>query len=365
MPSPRPSASIINLTRLQRDRAIARADFLACERDLYREFGGTAQRHLDDDQRRRLAYLGHRAGWKRIASDATIVNKDTLRRWYRRLIGSTEAGTGGRPRIEATTIALILTMAKDNSWGNDAWGRRRIRDELTGLAIQISSSSVRNILRRHGIPPAPHRGRGHDEPDVLVTTTDEARNADTVAIDFCHAPVGTGETNCPLRTAHVLIAIHLVSRVAMVVGVTTGKPNADFMARCAMTLTGPHGFLPAHQATRIRMDHDNIFSPTFRASLTGVTVERTAVRCPWQNGHAERFVKTLTYGILRKAIWKDEASLRLGCDLFIQHYVTERPHQALDGRTPVTSANPPPTTGTIMRKSYLGGLINHYYRKAA
>jgi hypothetical protein len=36
MSTPRPAATIIDLTRQQRDRAIARADFLACERDLYR-----------------------------------------------------------------------------------------------------------------------------------------------------------------------------------------------------------------------------------------------------------------------------------------------------------------------------------------
>jgi hypothetical protein len=59
MSSPRPTTSIINLTRQQRDRAIARGDFLACERDLYRTFGPTAVHHLTDDHRRRLAYLGH------------------------------------------------------------------------------------------------------------------------------------------------------------------------------------------------------------------------------------------------------------------------------------------------------------------
>jgi putative transposase len=360
MSTPRPIASIMNLTRQQRDRAIARADFLACERDLYRKHGPTAARYLDDDIRRRLAYLGHQAGWKRIARDTTIAGVDTMRRWHRRLIAPVSTNTGGKPPIEQATIDLILVMATDNGFVNDAWGRRRISQTLDGLNIEVSPSSVRNILNRHGIPPAPKRGRGRDEPEAVIAGTD---HAGTVAIDFCSAAVGLGDADSPLRRAYVLIAIHIMSRAATVIGITT-KPDAAFMTQCAQALIGPGGFLSAHQATTIRMDHDGIFSPDFRASLIGLTVERTAVRCPWQNGHAERFVKTLKYGILRKAIWADEAGLRRACDLFIQHYLTERPHQALGGRVPKPGEKTTPNTGPVVCRRYLGGMFNHYYRTA-
>jgi len=361
MTTPRPTTSIINLTRQQRDRAIARGDFLAAERDLYRTYGPTAARHLNDDHRRRLAYLGHRAGWKRIARDATIAAVKTLRRWYRRLIAPLSTNTGGKPPIEQATIDLILVMAKDNSFVNDGWGRRRISQALEDLNIEVSPSSVRNILNRHGIPPAHQRGRGRDEPEAVIAGAD---HADTVAIDFCSAAVGLGDADCPLRGAYVLVAIHIMSRAAIVIGITTTKPDAAFMAQCAHALIGPNGFLPAHQATRIRMDHDGIFSPDFRQGLTnaGFDVERTTPHCPWENGHAERFVKTLKYGILRKAIWADEAGLRRGCDVFIQHYLTERPHQALGGKVPQPGEHKSPATGPIMCRRYLGGLFNHYYR---
>lgn len=79
MPTPRPMPSILSLTRLMHQRAIARADYLVVERDLYRVHGPTAARHLTDDQRRQLAYLAHRADWKHIARDATIANVRTLR----------------------------------------------------------------------------------------------------------------------------------------------------------------------------------------------------------------------------------------------------------------------------------------------
>jgi transposase InsO family protein len=306
-----------------------------------------------------LAYLAHRAGWKRIVRDTTIANVSTLRRWYRRLITAAPVNSGGKPPINETTVALILRMATENSWGNDAWGRQRIRDELGHLDIDISASSVRNILHRHGIPPAPGRGRGRDEPVAVIA-------ADTVAIDFCTTTVGTSDSASPLRCAYILIAIHLVSRAATVIGITVAKPNADFMEQCAMALIGPGGFLSVNHATNIRMDHDGLFSPDFRKRLSeaGINVQRTDVKCPWQNGHAERFVQTIKNGILRKAIWADEAALRLGCEVFIQHDRTERPHQALDGRIIEPPANSRSRTGPIMCRQHLGGLINHYYRLA-
>jgi transposase InsO family protein len=328
-----------------------------------RTHGPTAVRYLDDNQRRRLAYLGHRAGWKHIARDATIVSTNTLRRWYRTRIAPDVTHTGGKPRIDDTIVALIVTMAQENSWGNDAWGRRTISDVLNQLGIEASDSSVRNILNRHGIPPAPDRGRGRDEPDAVVSSAD---NTDTVAIDFCSGVVGLGDHDNPVRCAYILLAIHIASRAAAVIGITTRKPDAVFMEHCAHALVGPDGFLTAHQATRIRMDHDGKFTDAFKQRLTQaeISIQQTDVRCPWQNGHVERFVKTFKYGILRKAIWTDEAALRYGSMVFIHHYLTERPHQALGGQVILPPASAMPATGSVMRRQYLGGLINHYYRAA-
>jgi putative transposase len=364
MTTPRHTATIVTVARQQHECAIARGDYLATERDLYRCRGPTAIHYLDDDQRRQLAHLAHRAGWKRIARDATIATVRTLRRWYRTLIAPDENHTGGKPRIDDATVELILQMARENSWGNDAWGRRRIKGELHGLDITVSASSIRNILRRHGIPPAPQRGRGGDDPAAIISaSTDSGHN--TISIDFCTTTVGTGEEGSLLRRAYILIAIHLTSRIATVIGTTVAKPDADFMKHCADVLAGPNSFARTHHATNIRMDRDGIFSPAFRQRLigTGVTIERIDAHCPWQNGHAERFIKTFKNGILRKAIWADVEGLQHACDVFINHYVTERPHQAL-GNMVIRPAMSCPLTGPISCRRYFGGLINHYYREA-
>ena len=40
---------------------------------------------------------------------------------------------------------------------NPGWGYRRIVGELQSLGISVSATSVRTILTRHGLPPAPQR----------------------------------------------------------------------------------------------------------------------------------------------------------------------------------------------------------------
>jgi transposase len=44
-------------------------------------------------------------------------------------------------------------LARENS----SWGYRRIHGELAALGIKVAASTVWEILREHGIPPAPER----------------------------------------------------------------------------------------------------------------------------------------------------------------------------------------------------------------
>ena len=40
---------------------------------------------------------------------------------------------------------------------NSSWGYRRIHGELAALGIKVAASTVWEILKEHGIPPAPDR----------------------------------------------------------------------------------------------------------------------------------------------------------------------------------------------------------------
>ncbi len=351
-----PTLTIAPLIDRCGQRLAALLAYVTAERDCYRRHGSMAGHRLDDDDRRRFATLGHDAGWTRIAAYVTIATIRTLRRWYRLLVARQTARP--RERIGQDLIDAVIRFARENSYGNDAWGRRRISGECAKLGMPISPSSVRLILRRHGIPPAPDRGRASGTPCAIASMAP----ATTVAIDFASVRIIDGNV---LRLLYVLIAIHLGSRRACIIGISE-HPDAAFVAQCARNLTmADHGFLVQVGAVHVVMDRDTKFTEQFQNMLrqAGHECVRIPPRCPWMNGYAERLVRTLKDSVLKKVVFTSQAALQAALDLFIAHYEHERPHQGL-GNGLIREPLNPPGRGAIVRRSRVGGLINHYEREA-
>gem|GEM_PF-736967 len=332
---------------------------------IFRLHGSHAERHLDDDDRRRLARLGHDLGWRRVGKHARLVTMRTLRRWWKTLIDTTKppAARGGRKPFSPDVVAVVIRLAKENSIGNDAGGQRRISGELKREGVDVSPSTVKRILAKNGIPPATTRGSGWDGP-VAAAISDPG----TVALDFITVAIGCGDK---AQDHYVLAAIHQASRLVEILGVTD-HPNETWMAQIARNLTmADTGFLHRMKATWVIMDRDTKFTDQFRRIIndanSGFTTLRLPPRSPQANGIMERWFRSAKTNVIRKAYWFDAEALWQALVLYLEHYHTERPHQSLGNDSPL-----PAQRSTVVgdrwkltRQERVGGLINTYRREAA
>src|SRR6202050_4129821 len=112
---------------------------------------------LSNPERATLAEIGKRLGRKALREVACVAKPDTILAWYRRLVaekfdGSKRRQYPGRPTVPPEVEALVVRMARENT----GWGYDRIVGALANLGPRLSDQTVGNILRRHGIAPAPN-----------------------------------------------------------------------------------------------------------------------------------------------------------------------------------------------------------------
>lgn len=86
----------------------------------------------------------------------------------------------------------------------------------------------------------------------------------------------------------------------------------------------------------IQSDHGSEFSKWFTKVVEhkGISHRHSRVRKPTDNGHIERFIQTLQKDCLDR-IPKTMKSWKKEIPEFIQYYNNERPHMALDYKTPI------------------------------
>ncbi len=315
-----------------------------------------------DAQRKNLAEKAKMLG-KAIEQYATIVTPDTLYRWHRKLIarkfdGSKKRKYPGRPRKPEVVEDLVLSIAKENPRA----GALNISGRLNGLGHSICKETIRQILLRNGIDPAPQRGKRKTWAEFI------AQHKDVIwACDFF-----TVEVWCGLRltTFYVLFFVHLKSRKVILGGITE-NPTGLWCEQTARELTGFDG--PIHGLDRkgyLIHDRGTYFTEDFGKVFAGVNIEALKLppRSPNLNAFAERFVRSIKHDCLNHLILVGEASLRRTRNEYLKHYHMERNHQGLGNDIPF----PKPAiteneydNGHVAKKSRLGGLLNFYHRQAA
>ena len=89
-----------------------------------------------------------------------LVTPDTLLRWHREAAKHKwrrwrKRRGPGRPPMSDELVGLIVGLGRENR----IWGCVRIQGELRKLGICVSATSIRRVLRRAGLGPAPRGGR--------------------------------------------------------------------------------------------------------------------------------------------------------------------------------------------------------------
>jgi hypothetical protein len=278
-----------------------------------------------------------------------LVTPDTILGWHRRLVRRrwTYPHRTGRPPIDDVLAALVVRMARENP----RWGYQRLQGELLKLGYRVGASTIRRILQRHRIPPAPVR-----HTDTSWRRFLRAQGASMLAVDFFHV-----DCALTLRRLYVLFVLEVGDRSLHVLGVTA-HPDGPWTTQQARNLLMDLGEHAARFRFLVR-DRAGQFTASFDAVLAGAGIEVVKIppRCPRANCFAERLVLTVRTEVTDRMLIFGEQHLRRVLAVYASHYNARRPHRALRLRPPrPTSPVPEPVHGRIRRRPILGGLLNDY-----
>ena len=255
---------------------------------------------------------------------------------------------------------MIVRLATENS----RWGYSKIQGELQKLGYSVSRSSVRNILKRHHIPPSLGRKKQSSSWRSFL-----GQYADPmIACDFFVV-----ETTW-LQTLYVFFFIELGTRRVRLAG-CTAHPTSTWVTQQARNLAWDlqdlgDRTLPTRFLIR---DRDSKFTASFEGlfEAEGIQIVLTPYRAPKANAFAERWVRTVREECLDQLLIIGEGHLRRVLTEYIEYYNHRRPHQGICQRTPI----PLPQTKTrrgqsasrdpVGRRDVLGGIVHDYYRAEA
>jgi len=242
-----------------------------------------------------------------------IVKPATLFCWHNQLVRwkwtYRNQNRGRRPRTDQEIEQLVVRLARENDWGFE-----RIEGELLKLGYTISHETVGNILRRHGIPPAPERDSSPSWRHLMTHYKDQL-----LACDFF-----TVETLF-LQTLYVLVFVENGSRRVHFAGCTAHPNNAWVTQQARQVMWELEDRDPSIRF--LIRDNDKklttAFDTVFRSQ--GIDVIPTPYRAPNANAHAERWIRSVREECLDKLLIINQAHLRRVMREYIEFFNTAPP----------------------------------------
>ena len=265
------------------------------------------------------------------------------------LIRRLPAGLRGHRLVTPATVLRWHRRLVTKKWTYpNRSGYQRIQGELLKLGHRVGASTIRRILKRRRIPPAPLRATDTSWRRFL-----RAQAATMLAVDFFHVDYAF-----TLKRIYVLFALEVRNRYLHILG-TTSHPTGAWTTQQARNLLMDLDGRAASFRFLVR-DRAGQFTTSFDAVLAGAGIDAVKIppRCPRANCYAERFVLTARTELTDRILILGERHLRTVLAQFGAHYNGRRPHRALQLQPPRPDLPAPGLDyRRIRRRPVLGGLI--------
>ncbi|MBA4865308.1 transposase [Streptomyces sp. PSKA54] len=323
---------------------------------LQRQVGKPA---FTDTDRAVLAGLLHHLPMEKLRHLLLLVRPGTILRWHRDLLKRRHAATcvpkrRGRPPTIRSIRALVLRLARENS----SWGYRRIHGELAALGIKVAASTIWEILREHGIPPAPER-QSTTWADFLRSQANAL-----LACDLFETRTLTG------ARMYVFAVIEHATRRIRILG-ATAHPTADWIVQLGRNLVMDLEDAGSRARFLIR-DRDSKYTQAFDAVLTDarLTVVTSGIQMPRMNSVMERWIQTCRHELLDRTLIWNQRHLLYALREFESFYNGHRPHRTLGQAAPLRPLPAPITEPgqirhlEVRRRDRLGGTLHEYQHAA-
>ena len=308
---------------------------------------------------RLLIVRRHRAGWPQAHIAAAMgVSRKCVKTWIDRYAAEGEAGLATRSSRPHTMPTKTSREVEEKVLA----ARAEYRDgpDVLGPKVGVPARTVSRILRRRGVPYLhecdPITGEVIRSSKQTAVRYERDRPGELVHMDvkkLGRIPDGGGwkahgraattagrhhREKVGYDYVHSLVDDHSRLAYSEVLADEKGPTCAGFLARAA-------AYFAAHGITRIeRLMTDNAWA--YQWSLRGVCADLGIVQkfikphCPWQNGKAERFNRTLATEWAYRQPFTTNTDRTAALAPWLEHYNTERCHSALGGKPPTSRLSP-------------------------
>ena len=294
----------------------------------------------------KLFWVLARRFWSRWKEALVVVTPETVVRWHRagfqlywKLISKVRRPIGRRQTPKGVR-ELIFRMAAENP----TWGAPRIHGELLMLGFDISERTISRWMKR-----AP---RDPDRAKRWLTFLRNHREA-IAAMDFFTVPTVT------FRVLYCFFVIGHDRRRILHFNVT--KHPTSFWVVQQLREAFPFESAPRF----LIFDRDSKYGAEVPAAVRSLKIRpvRTSFESPWQNGIAERWVKSCRRDLLDHIIAVNERHLKRLLSDYVRYYHEDRTHLGLAKQTP-SQRVPATNRGQVIAFPRLGGLHHRYDRAA-